>query len=84
MSKVFDHPYWGYSGNLLIVTPNLIEDISHLQGNPGHGDFRISRVDKQTLFDMFQRFDKLDSDTRSTRTHRMFTHFYEQEYDLGD
>ena len=84
MSKVFDHPYLGYSGNLLIVTPSLIEDISHLKGNPGHGDFRISGVDKQTLFDMFQRFDELDSDTRSTRTHRMFTHFYEQEYDLGD
>lgn len=82
MSKVFAHPYWGYSGNLLIVTPNLIEDISHLQGNPGRGDFQISRVDKQALFDMFKRFGELDSDTRSTRTQRMFTHFYEQEYDL--
>lgn len=84
MSKVFDHPYCGYSGNLLIVTPNLIEDVAHLEGNPGHGDFRINKADKEILYKIFQRFDEMDSDTRDTQTHRMFTHFYEHKYKLRD
>ncbi len=82
ISKVFEHPHWGYSGNLIITTPNLIAHFDESQGIPRKGDFNLKKADKKTLFEALEGFDKLDSEERKPRSFRFFTHFYESKYNL--
>ncbi len=82
ISKVFDHPHWGYSGNLIITTPNLIAEFDTSQGIPKKGDFNLKKADKKILFEAMEEFDKLDSERRMPSSSRFFTHFYESKYNL--
>ena len=82
ISKVFDHPHWGYSGNLIITTPNLIAGFDASQGIPKRGDFNLKKADKKKLFEVLEEYDKLDSEERKLRSYRWFTHFYELKYNL--
>lgn len=82
MSKVFDHPHWGYSGNLIISTPNFIAEFDASPGIPKKGDFNLKKADKKILFDALEEFDTLDSEEREPRSFRFFTHFYELKYNL--
>lgn len=82
ISKVFDHPHWGYSGNLIITTPNLIAEFDASRGIPKKGDFNLKKADKKTFFEALEEFDKLDSEERKPRSFRFFTHFYELKYNL--
>ena len=82
ISKVFDHPHWGYSGNLIITTPNLIADFDASQCIPNRGDFNLKKADKKIFFDALEEFDKLDSEERKPRSFRFFTQFYESKYNL--
>lgn len=82
ISKVFDHPHWDYSGNLIISTPNLIAEFDASQGIPKKGDFNLNKADRKTLFEALEEFDKLDSEKRKPTSSRFFTHFYELKYNL--
>lgn len=82
LSKVFDHPHWGFIGNLIITTPNLITEPDASQDVPKGGDFDLKKADKKILFEILERFDQLDSEERKPENNRLFTHFYEKKYNL--
>ncbi len=81
ISKVFDHPHWGFIGNLIITTPNLITPVVSQDVREG-GDFDLKKDDKKILFEILGQLDQLDSEEREPINYRLFTHFYEKKYNL--
>jgi len=80
-SKVFDHPHWGFIGNLIITTPNLIKPVP--PGDvPKGGDFDLEKEDKHKLFEILAKFDQSDSEERESVKYRYFTQYYEKKYNL--
>lgn len=82
ISKVFDHPHWGYSGNLIITTPNLIKELDESLEVPKLGGFNLIKADRKLFFETLEQFDQLDSEERNFNHERLFTHFQEKKYDL--
>lgn len=77
ISKVFDHPYNEYSGNIMTLTPNLISlNCTSDSPVPQMGSFNLDKKSIKFFYETLSKLTKYDTSDIKTDAKRYHTLFY--------